>query len=108
MRDTFSVQVVLPEDAAGTTLAFPVLQTCEVGSTNWDQVQKEGEAEPEHPAPSVTVTAEVAMDDDGDVVADDDHHAGDERWPRIPPMTGSTPSPSDSVLAGSSSAPAPW
>ena len=56
-RDTVSLQLQLPEDAEGESLAFPVLQTCETGSTAWDQPTVEGEDEPELPAPVVTVTA---------------------------------------------------
>lgn len=56
-RDTVALQLQLPEDAAGSTLAFPVLQTCEVGSTSWDQPTIEGQNEPELPAPTVAVTA---------------------------------------------------
>jgi len=58
-RDTIELSVRLPDDAAGETLEFPVLQTCEVGETNWDQVAEEGEAEPESPAPTVVVTEAV-------------------------------------------------
>ncbi len=57
LRDTFSLSLRLPDDAAGSTLAFPVVQTCEVGETRWDEIATDGEAEPEHPAPAVTVTA---------------------------------------------------
>lgn len=55
-RDTIELSLQLPEGAAGETLAFPVLQTCEVGETNWSQVAEEGEEEPESPAPSIVVT----------------------------------------------------
>jgi len=55
-RDTIELSLQLPEDAAGETLAFPVLQTCEVGETNWNQVAEEGEEEPESPAPVLVVT----------------------------------------------------
>ncbi|WP_243600473.1 YcnI family protein [Rathayibacter sp. VKM Ac-2929] len=69
-RDTVSLQLQLPEDAAGSTLEFPVLQTCETGSTAWDQPTVEGEDEPELPAPTVAVTAAMEgsghHDDDGD------------------------------------------
>ncbi|GAA1522156.1 uncharacterized protein YcnI [Agromyces terreus] len=81
-RDTFALQVHLPEDAAGTTLEFPVLQTCEVGETNWADPVVEGEDEPEHPAPSITVTEAVAGDGhghaaatDGDEAEEHDHEA---------------------------------
>ena len=78
-RDTIELSLQLPEDAAGETLSFPVLQTCEVGETNWNQVAEEGEEEPESPAPVIVVTEatgdvhghgaateEAASDDHGD------------------------------------------
>jgi uncharacterized protein YcnI len=71
LRDTFALSLTLPEDAAGNTLAFPILQTCEAGSTAWDQVAADGEAEPENPAPSVSVTAAVATDGHGHSVSGD-------------------------------------
>jgi hypothetical protein len=45
-------------DAAGETLAFPVIQTCEQGETGWTEVAAEGQdpEELEHPAPLVTIT----------------------------------------------------
>ncbi|WP_166980266.1 YcnI family copper-binding membrane protein [Paramicrobacterium fandaimingii] len=55
--DTLSVQVSLPEETAGETLAFPVEQTCEEGSTSWDQVAESEGDEPEHPAPTIAVGA---------------------------------------------------
>ena len=63
-RDTIELSVRLPDDAAGETLEFPVLQTCEVGETNWNQVAEEGEEEPESPAPTVVVT-EATGDEHG-------------------------------------------
>jgi uncharacterized protein YcnI len=65
-RQAFTLQVQLPEDAAGETLEFPTLQTCETGSTNWNEPTVEGEDEPELPAPSVAVTAAVAGSGHGD------------------------------------------
>ncbi|GAA1828796.1 YcnI family protein [Microlunatus capsulatus] len=61
LRDTLSLQVPLPEDAAGRTLVFPTVQTCAEGETAWTQVAAEGQ-DPEtleRPAPAVTVTAAV-------------------------------------------------
>ena len=66
-RDTFSLSFSLPDGKPGDVVAIPVTQTCEQGSTEWDQEQKAGEAEPEHPAPSITLTAAST--------GDDDHHA---------------------------------
>jgi uncharacterized protein YcnI len=58
LRTTFELSLQIPADAAvGDTLAFPVLQSCEVGETNWSEAVTEGEAEPAHPAPTVTVAA---------------------------------------------------
>ncbi|RWZ59621.1 DUF1775 domain-containing protein [Labedella populi] len=64
LRDTFTLSVPLPDGEPGDALAFPVLQTCEVGSTVWDEETVEGEEEPEHPAPIVTLT-EASTDGHG-------------------------------------------
>lgn len=68
-RDTFSLSFSLPDGKPGDLVEFPALQTCEKGSVEWNQEQKAGEAEPEHPAPSITLTAAVPTSDDGDPVA---------------------------------------
>jgi uncharacterized protein YcnI len=57
LRTTFELSLQIPADAAvGDTLAFPVLQSCEVGETDWAEAVVAGEDEPAHPAPTVTVT----------------------------------------------------
>ena len=79
-RDTIALQMPLPEDGAGTTLEFPVLQTCETGETNWNEPAVEGEEEPEHPAPSITVTEAVAGGHHGastDEAAEGEAHEAD-------------------------------
>ncbi|WP_395245649.1 YcnI family protein [Agromyces sp. MMS24-K17] len=63
-RDTFDIQVLLPEDAAGETLLFPVLQTCAEGETDWNEETPADGTEPEHPAPAVVV-AEATGDAHG-------------------------------------------
>ncbi len=65
-RDTFQLSFSLPDGKAGDRVEFPVLQTCERGSVEWDQHQETGKAEPEHPAPSIVLTAAdtAAGDDD--------------------------------------------
>ncbi|OII36491.1 hypothetical protein BIU98_17645 [Curtobacterium sp. MMLR14_010] len=68
-RDTFSLSFSLPDGKPGDVVALPVTQTCEQGSTEWDQAQKAGEAEPEHPAPAITLTAATASGDDDDATA---------------------------------------
>lgn len=42
--------------AAGD-IRFPIIQTCEVGELDWIEVAEEDAAEPEHPAPTMKVTA---------------------------------------------------
>jgi hypothetical protein len=50
--------VKLP-DAAGKTLYFPTLQTCEQGQTDWAEIPRNGQSEDElkSPAPSLAVAA---------------------------------------------------
>ncbi|SKC67107.1 YcnI family copper-binding membrane protein [Okibacterium fritillariae] len=76
-RDTVSFQVQLPEDAAGKTLSFPVVQTCEQGQTDWTQVAEDGQdpEELESPAPQVTVTEAQAAGAHGHSDADGDEDA---------------------------------
>jgi uncharacterized protein YcnI len=57
LRTAFELSLQIPEDAVDETLAFPVLQSCEIGETNWNESLVDGEAEPAHPAPSLTVSA---------------------------------------------------
>ena len=42
-RDTFELSVNIPEDAAGTTIYFPTIQTCEAGETAWIELPAEGQ-----------------------------------------------------------------
>jgi uncharacterized protein YcnI len=66
LRDALVLSVKLP-DAAGSTLYFPTLQTCESGQTDWSEVAKDGQ-DPHSlkaPAPSLTVTAAPGADGHG-------------------------------------------
>ena len=57
LRDALVLSVKLP-DAAGTTLHFPTLQSCETGQTDWSEIAKDGQ-DPHSlkaPAPSITIT----------------------------------------------------
>jgi uncharacterized protein YcnI len=63
-RDTFALSFALPDGKAGDTVSMPVSQTCEAGSTEWDQATEAGEAEPEHPAPTITLTAADTAEDE--------------------------------------------
>lgn len=67
-RDTFSLSFLLPDGKAGDRVEFPALQTCEKGSVEWNQEQEDGKAEPEHPAPSIELTAAVPVAADGDPI----------------------------------------
>ncbi|MGK3956273.1 YcnI family protein [Arthrobacter sp. R4] len=63
LRDALVLSMKLP-DAAGTTLYFPTLQTCETGQTDWSQIAKDGQ-DPHSlkaPAPSITITAAAGTD----------------------------------------------
>lgn len=55
-RTTFELSVKLPELPAGEQLAFPVLQSCEVGSIDWAEAATEGGTEPDYPAPVIVLT----------------------------------------------------
>jgi uncharacterized protein YcnI len=73
-RDSVVLQVPLPEDSAGKTLAFPVVQSCEKGETAWVELAAEGQDvhDLEAPAPTITV---------GALAAADDHHAASDAQP---------------------------
>lgn len=53
-----SLRLTLPEDAAGETIYFPVIQECEEGEHAWIEIPQEGEDSHslESPAPGIQVT----------------------------------------------------
>jgi uncharacterized protein YcnI len=53
--DEFTFIASLPA-TPGKTLLFPVLQTCEKGSTDWSEDPTRSSVRAEHPAPYVTLT----------------------------------------------------
>ncbi|RIJ44223.1 DUF1775 domain-containing protein [Clavibacter lycopersici] len=56
LRATVQVEALLPVDgAAGDVVAFPTLQTCVEGSTDWAETPAAG-TEPDLPAPAITLT----------------------------------------------------
>ncbi|MFF1254159.1 YcnI family protein [Pseudarthrobacter sp. NPDC058329] len=74
LRDALVLSVKLP-DAAGTTLYFPTLQSCEIGQTDWSEIAKDGQ-DPHSlgaPAPSITVTAAAGTDGHGEAAAAASH-----------------------------------
>jgi uncharacterized protein YcnI len=63
----FGLSVKMP-DTPGESISFPVIQSCDNGQeTDWIEIPKEGEDEPEHPAPTIELTA-----------ATGDHHGSDD------------------------------
>ncbi|WP_251152015.1 DUF1775 domain-containing protein [Cellulosimicrobium sp. Marseille-Q4280] len=65
-RDAFELSLKLP-DAAGETLDFPTVQTCEEGETAWVEIPADGQTgdDLESPAPSFDLTAAEAAEADG-------------------------------------------
>ena len=65
LRDAFELSMQMPADAAGQTLYFPVIQTCEQGETAWIEIPEAGQdaEELEAPAPSIQVVAADAAPD---------------------------------------------
>ena len=75
LRDALVLSVKLP-DAAGSTVYFPTLQSCETGQTDWSEIAKNGQ-DPHSlkaPAPSITVTG-AAGTGHGDTAAASDAHS---------------------------------
>ena len=68
-----SMEVLFDDAAAGTTVAFPVLQKCVTGETSWTQIPAAGadESSVDNPAPAVKVGAATATggDDESDGAA---------------------------------------
>ncbi|HAP91329.1 MAG TPA: nuclear export factor GLE1, partial [Arthrobacter bacterium] len=66
LRDALVLSVKLP-NAAGSTLYFPTLQSCETGQTDWSEIAKDGQ-DPHSlkaPAPSITITEAASADGHG-------------------------------------------
>ena len=63
-----AMDVLFDSKDSGTTVAFPVVQKCVTGATEWTQIPKEGqdEADLDTPAPAVAVGAVGAGDEDDD------------------------------------------
>jgi len=78
-RDTFELSFQIP-DAAGETLAFPTIQTCEQGRAGWVQVPEEGQdgEELEYPAPSFEVMPAAGGDAHGASGEDASAETGDD------------------------------
>lgn len=55
---TVSLRMTLPEELAGESIFFPVIQSCEEGEHAWIEIPQDGEDADslESPAPSITIT----------------------------------------------------
>ncbi len=73
LRATVTLQVQFAEDLTAQNVAFPVLQTCVDGVTDWSELAEEGEDphDLDAPAPLVAVAAASAGDAHEDAAADD-------------------------------------
>lgn len=60
-----SLRLSLPQESAGETIFFPVIQECEDGEHAWIEIPQEGEDphDLEEPAPGIEVTAPEGDDD---------------------------------------------
>jgi uncharacterized protein YcnI len=54
----FSLVAKIP-NTPGVDLVFPAFETCQTGTINWIEKTIKGEAEPEHPAPVVSITGKA-------------------------------------------------
>jgi uncharacterized protein YcnI len=87
--ELFKLQVTLPDTDTAT---FPATQTYSDGTVvRWDQPQPPGAAEPEHPAPTLTLTAA-----DG---GDDDHHMPPPAAPATAPVPAPSPASAEAAPA---------
>lgn len=99
----FGLSVKLP-DAAGTTIYFPTIQSCDNDETgDWIQIPEAGGEEPEMPAPAIELTASTGDDHgSGDTATSDDGSAGDDdssvsTTPSAEPAEGESAAASDST-----------
>jgi uncharacterized protein YcnI len=69
--EEFGLSVKLP-DTPGKTVSFPIIQSCDNGeTTEWIQLPDASGEEPEHPAPSIELTASTGDEHGhGDAAAD--------------------------------------
>lgn len=77
IRDVLGISLSIPDDAAGETIYFPVVQTCEQGETAWIEIPEDG-VDPhslESPAPAIHV---VAAPDAPEDHVPQDHASGDQ------------------------------
>jgi len=61
-----ALDVIFASSAANTSVAFPVLQSCVVGSTDWSQVAAPGQTEDDLASPAPVVSVGAVTSDTGD------------------------------------------
>lgn len=62
---TLSLDVIFASSVADTSVAFPVLQTCVAGQTDWSEVAAEGQTEDDLEAPAPVVMVGAVAEDTG-------------------------------------------
>ncbi|MFC8680868.1 YcnI family protein [Microbacterium ureisolvens] len=72
LKATVSMDALFAEDAADTTIAFPVTQSCVAGETAWTQIAEDGEDPHDLDAPAPVVEVGPVADD-----AEDGHGSSD-------------------------------
>lgn len=78
LKATVSMDVLFDESAAGTTVAFPVTQTCVDGETPWTQIAAEGEDPHDLDAPAPVVEVGEPTDDGAHSTGHDEAAASEE------------------------------
>lgn len=71
-EDHFDISLTAPARAG--EVRFPIIQTCQQGELAWIEVETEGGAEPEHPAPVLKITEGTPTAED---LAPEGEHADD-------------------------------
>ncbi|OJX65512.1 MAG: hypothetical protein BGO95_10645 [Micrococcales bacterium 73-13] len=99
-RGEATLSLTLPEDAAGSSLAFPTIQSCEVGENAWVQIAEEGQTHDDLDSPAPTF-AVVATSTEADAGHDDSSSAAeDEEAAAAPAAADQTPLVVTSLIVG--------
>lgn len=82
VEDGFSaavaLDVIFATSAANTDVAFPVVQLCETGQTDWIEVAEDGQSADDLEAPAPVVAVGSVAEGDGHAHGTDDHAEGEE------------------------------
>jgi uncharacterized protein YcnI len=109
-EQAFQVSFTAPDEPG--EVPVKIIQTCEEGSTNWIEVQADGQAEPEHPAPVLTITEGAPTEnggghghDEATATTEADHDHAEEKTSTTLEEHGHDEAAADSDDDSSSSAP---